>query len=132
MSIKDQLKSLERQKQELLNAEKKKHLAIIDQSIAALAEIGIHYKLVEDPRSAKAAKPKTAKPSKPARRTGIRETVLSLVVKSANGITRAQLIAALGVKGDKKGEVSISNALATLKRVGQITSKDGTYRASKK
>ena len=132
MSIKDQLKALERQKQDLLNAEKKKQLEAINRSIAALAEIGVFYRLVEEDKPTKAAPTKPAQPKKRSRRKGIRSDVLAHIANAKNGMNRAQLIIALGLKGDKQGEVSVSNALAALKRAGQITSKEGTYLAAKK
>ena len=132
MSIIDQLKALERQKQDLLNAEKKKQLETIDRSIAALAEIGVFYRLVEEAKPSKVASTKPAQPKKRSRRKGIRNDVLAHIARAKNGINRAQLIIALGLKGDKQGEISVSNALAALKRVGQVTSRDGTYLVAKK
>ena len=45
-----------------------------------------------------------------------------------DGLNRAELIDRMGVKGNKSGEASISNALASLKKAGDIShNADGRY-----
>jgi hypothetical protein len=53
--------------------------------------------------------------------------VLKLVEATAEGVVRGELIAKLGVKGNKSGEQSISNALNALKKAGKIDSTDGKW-----
>lgn len=60
------------------------------------------------------------------RRTGIRAEVLAHI-KNAGKINRAGLLEKMGVKGDKSGEQSVSNALSALKRNGDVKVKDGMY-----
>ena len=48
-------------------------------------------------------------------------------VKSSGGMKRAELLEVLGVKGDKSGEQSVSNALSALKKNGQLIVEDGKY-----
>jgi hypothetical protein len=53
--------------------------------------------------------------------------VLKLVEAAAEGVARGDLIAKLGVKGNKSGEQSVSNALNALKKAGKIDSTDGKW-----
>lgn len=59
-----------------------------------------------------------------------RNTLLSMVANAPNGMGRGDLIYALGVKGDKAGEMSISNALTSLTKSGQLVRHEGKYFAS--
>lgn len=63
-------------------------------------------------------------------RRGVRTEVLAEVQKHKSGIKRAKLLEAMKAKGDKSKETSISNALAALKRQGQITLDDSGYRTA--
>ena len=70
------------------------------------------------------------KPRKP-REKGKRTELLNLIkTEYPEGISRSGLITKLQVKGDKAGEQSLSNALSSLKKSGQLTLEDGTYRAA--
>lgn len=62
------------------------------------------------------------------RRTGIRQEVLATIKKHANGISSADIRTAINAV-DKAGAQSVSNALAALKKAGQIVAKDGNYKA---
>jgi hypothetical protein len=53
--------------------------------------------------------------------------VLRLVEAAAEGVVRGELIEKLGVKGNKAGEQSVSNALNALKKAGKIDSKNGKW-----
>lgn len=63
------------------------------------------------------------------RRTGVRDEVLAVVKKHPHGITRGELLRAMGAKGNKSEEQSISNALAALKKMSKVEAKDGRYRS---
>ncbi len=43
------------------------------------------------------------------------------------GMGRADILEALGVKGDKSGEQSVSNALSSMKKSGALAVDDGKY-----
>jgi hypothetical protein len=53
--------------------------------------------------------------------------VLKLIEAATEGVVRGDLIAKLGVKGNKAGEQSVSNALNALKKSGKIDSTDGKW-----
>jgi len=61
------------------------------------------------------------------RRSGIREQVLSKIKEATDGIARGELLVAMGMKGNKTGEMAISNALAALKKAGKAIARDGKY-----
>lgn len=56
--------------------------------------------------------------------------VLQVIGQKAGGMTRGEVIYALGVKGSKSGAQSVSNALTALKKVGKIASKDGKWQVA--
>lgn len=68
-------------------------------------------------------------PRKP-RETGARQEILDLIKASENGLTPAEIKEKRGVKGDKSGEQSISNALSNLLKQNRVTRHDGRYRAA--
>ena len=53
--------------------------------------------------------------------------MLKSVEAAAKGATRGELLERLGVKGNKAGEQSVSNALNALKKSGKIDSADGKW-----
>lgn len=113
-TIDQQIKELEAQKQKLIEDEKKTALKKAQAAVDALNALGFHYSLVN---AATSTRP---------RRSGVRAEVKALVKKHP-GITRADILDKLDAKGEKKAEQSISNALANLKKAGEITLTDGQY-----
>ena len=69
-------------------------------------------------------------PSTGIRRSGIRQDVLNAIKSHPEGISRADLLVAMGVKGEKSGEMSVSNALSALKKNMSIDSADGKYKVT--
>jgi len=53
--------------------------------------------------------------------------VLQLLKDAPDGMSRSDILDRLGLKGNKSGEQSISNALSTMKKAGKIGAKDGRY-----
>ena len=68
--------------------------------------------------------------AKPAGRGKKQAEVLRVIEQHPNGMTRGELIDAIGVKGSKSGAQSVSNALTALKKAGKIASTDGKWRAT--
>lgn len=123
MSVLDQIKQLEEQKAQLLEQAKTEALAQAEAAIKTLNELGFNYRIVEGNAST------TTAPSSGGRRTGVRADVLR-VIEERDGINRGTILELMDAKGDKKAEQSISNALANLKKSGQIDLADGMYRAT--
>jgi hypothetical protein len=59
-----------------------------------------------------------------------REGILAVLADTPHGLTRGEIIDKLGLKGNKTGEMSVSNALTALTKQSQIARKDGKYVAS--
>jgi hypothetical protein len=44
-----------------------------------------------------------------------------------HGLSRGEILDKLGLKGNKQGEMSVSNALTALTKTNQVVRKDGKY-----
>ena len=81
-------------------------------------------------RKADAAAPTPAKRTRRRRKVSRRAEIVSAIASfGAAGAGRADIIRTLDVKGDKSAEQSVSNALAALKKSGEVTHQDGKYMA---
>jgi hypothetical protein len=65
-----------------------------------------------------------------ARRGSKREALMQVIKDNPNGLTRGEIIERMGLKGDKSGEMSVSNALTALTKANQVTRRDGRYVAA--
>ena len=63
-----------------------------------------------------------------ARRGSKRDSLLALIRENAGGLTRGEIIERMGLKGNKSGEMSVSNALTALTKGNQVSRRDGKYR----
>ena len=61
------------------------------------------------------------------RRGEKRRAVLDLIHKNPVGLSRGEILVQLGVKGDKSGEQSVSNALSALKKSEKVNNREGKY-----
>ena len=78
-----------------------------------------------------AATPAPAKRTRRRRRVSRRAEIVSVIASfGAAGAGRADIIGTLDVKGDKSAEQSVSNALAALKKSGEVAHQDGKYIAT--
>lgn len=65
-----------------------------------------------------------------ARRGSKREGILQAIKEAASGLSRGELLEKLGLKGDKSGEMSVSNALTALTKGSHIRRDGGKYHAA--
>ena len=82
----------------------------------------------------------TAKTSKAARQTpagrqprarrGSRREALLEIVRQSDGLSRGEILERMGLKDDKSGAMSVSNALTALTKSNQVHREDGKYRAA--
>ncbi|HVB17613.1 MAG TPA: hypothetical protein VNF04_13845 [Stellaceae bacterium] len=80
---------------------------------------------------APAARPAASRPAAPrARRGSKRERLLGVIRQHPDGLARKDIIERMGLKGDKTGEMSVSNALTALIKANQLTRRDGRYIAA--
>src|SRR4051812_39026848 len=64
-----------------------------------------------------------------ARRGSRREALLELI-RQSDGLSRGEILERMDLKGDKSGEMSVSNALTALTKSNQVRCEDGKYRAA--
>ncbi|MGE3284378.1 MAG: hypothetical protein AB7O13_25950 [Alphaproteobacteria bacterium] len=83
----------------------------------------------ETAKTGKAARPALAGRQPRARRGSRREALLELI-RQSDGISRGEILERMGLKGDKSGEMSVSNALTALTKRSQVRREDGKYRAA--
>lgn len=66
---------------------------------------------------------------RPDARRGWRLDILQALSASPYGMERGEVLEALGVRGDKRGEGAVSNALHAMKTFGTLVHQDGRYYA---
>ena len=52
------------------------------------------------------------------------------IIKQSHGVTRGEILEKMGLKGNKSGEMSVSNALTALTKNKQVARRDRKYVAS--
>ena len=57
-----------------------------------------------------------------------REQLLALIKQHPDGLARKDILERMGLKGDKSGEMSVSNALTALTKGNQVVRREGRYR----
>ncbi|MBV9862783.1 MAG: hypothetical protein JO267_11635 [Alphaproteobacteria bacterium] len=77
-----------------------------------------------------AAQPRQQRRGQGGRRGGKREQLVKLVGENPDGLTRREIIEKMGLKGDKSGEMSVSNALSALTKANQFSRENGRYRGA--
>src|SRR5215203_5645438 len=65
----------------------------------------------------------------PRARRGSRRQALLELIRESDGLSRGEIIERMGLKGDKSGEMSVSNALTALTKNNQVRREGGKYRA---
>jgi hypothetical protein len=76
---------------------------------------------------APARKAKQNQPQAGKRGGGRREALLQVLSENPNGLRRGEILARLGIKGNKSSEKSVSNALTALTKTHQLARQDGRY-----
>jgi hypothetical protein len=102
-----------------------------------LAEINRELAAIDAYEDAKAGKPMIAAPRPRAprarpqvRRGSRREALLKLIKENPSGLARGEILEKMGLKGDKAGEMSVSNALTAMTKSNQVARREGKYVAS--
>jgi hypothetical protein len=65
----------------------------------------------------------------PGGRGSKRDAILKLIQES-EGLGRGEILERMGLKGDKSGEMAVSNALTALTKGNQVVRREGKYRAA--
>jgi hypothetical protein len=110
------------QQQELEN-----QLASINRELAAIDayETAKTGKAVAPARQARGSRGRSQ-----VRRGSRREALLQLIKENPDGLARGEILQKMGLKGDKSGEMSVSNALTALTKGNQVSRRDGKYVAN--
>jgi cell division septum initiation protein DivIVA len=88
------------------------------------------YEAAKTGKAAPAARQsRTIRRAPQARRGSKREQLLQ-VIKDGHGLTRGEILEKMGLKGDKSGEMSVSNALTALTKASQVARREGKYVAA--
>ena len=58
---------------------------------------------------------------------GSKRDALLQVIRNRGGLSRGEILDKMGLKGDKAGEMSVSNALTALTKSQQVERRDGKY-----
>ncbi len=94
-----------------------------------LAEIDREFQAIEAYQAAKSSKPsgdRRMQTQRRGRRGSRREELLSLI-RDGNGLSRGEIPERMGLRGDKAGEMSVSNALTALAKSNQVRREGGKY-----
>ena len=102
-------------------------LADINRELSAIdayeaAETGKAPAAVRQPRGARARTQ--------VRRGSKREALMQVIKDNPSGLTRGEILDRIGLKGNKSGEMSVSNALTALTTANQVTRREGRYVAA--
>lgn len=65
-----------------------------------------------------------------AHRGSKREQLLELIKNNPHGLARKDILEHMGLKGNKAGEMSVSNALTALTKANQVARREGKYVAA--
>ncbi len=82
----------------------------------------------ETAKTGKATRQASAGRQRQARRGSRRQALLE-IIRQSNGLSRGEILVQMGLKGDKSGEMSVSNALTALTKNNQVHREGGKYRA---
>jgi Fe2+ or Zn2+ uptake regulation protein len=99
-----------------------------------LAQIDRELAAIDAYEAAKTGKPSRARRQTRARRTtrrgprgSAREALLQVIRENPDGLRRGEILERMGLKGDKSGEMSVSNALTALTKASQVSRHEGKY-----
>ena len=127
------LPTIMNQARDQYTAEREKVLAERKQFDDRLADIDAELDKIDsyfnprrepEPKNVRVPRPGARKP----RKAGVRDEVLAKIAANADGISRKELLAAMGAT-EKAQEQSISNAVSALKKDGKISGDQGHYKA---
>ena len=116
---------------ERLDAERNELMSEIRERQARLAELERHYAAVDAYHQVKTGRVVTraAKETGTPRRArqGSRREEIFNIIGDRGPVSRGDILDYLSLKGDKAGEMSVSNALTALFKGGQVTREAGKY-----
>jgi len=106
----------------------------IDQKLAGIDK---EFRAVAAYEGAKAGRKVSARTAgapgrgRDARRGSRREAIIAVIHEAAAGLSRGEILEKMGLKGDKAGEMAVSNALTALSKNNQVRREGGKYHAGR-
>src|SRR3954452_18240283 len=138
LDMAEQFSDFIQQERERLDRERQDVLRQHQELENKLAEIDRELEAIEAYEAAKTGK--TGKTGTTSRRQGRsgrtrsqaprgsrREVLLQTIRDNPNGLKRGEILERMGLKGDKAGEMSVSNALTALTKANQVSRHEGRY-----
>jgi hypothetical protein len=101
-----------------------------DELQAQRATIETELDALDTYEAARSGKARMSRTASGAPRGSRQQSVLTVIAKSKKGMTRGDILQAMGLKGDKVGERAVSNTLTALKKAKRVTAKDRKYLAA--
>lgn len=98
-------------------------LAEINRELAAVDA----YEAARSGKSAAPARQTRARSAQRQARRGSRREGLLALIRQNPGLARGEILERMGLKGNKAGEMSVSNALTALTKAGQVRRDGGKY-----
>jgi hypothetical protein len=113
---------LHREREEIFNQQQE-----LENRLAALNREFEAIDAYEAAKSGKPARQSRGGRAQRARRGSRREALLEVIRGNPEGLKRGEILNRMGLKGDKAGEMSVSNALTALTKSGQVSRREGKY-----
>jgi hypothetical protein len=118
------------QERERLSKERETIIAQQQALAEQLATIGRELSAINAYEAAKQGKgpsPTRQRRAPQGRRGSKRNALLGIIKSNPGGLTRGEILEKMGLKGDKSGAMSVSNALTALSKANQVVRRDGKY-----
>jgi hypothetical protein len=98
-----------------------------------LETVNREFVAIEAYETAKTGKAARQAPAgrQPRARHGSRREALLELIRQSDGLSRGEILERMSLKGDKSGEMSVSNALTALAKSNQVRREGGKYRATR-
>ena len=124
--MQEERERLQREREEIFNQQQEleNKIASLNRELAAIDA----YEAAKTGKQSAATTQGTG--GRQVRRGSRREALVQLIGENPEGLTRGEILEKMGLKGDKSGEMSVSNALTALIKRNQVSRMGGKYRAA--
>jgi hypothetical protein len=122
--MREERERLHREREEIFNQQQEleNKLAAINREMAAVDAY-------ESTKTGRGPGPRGGTSRGRARRGSRREALLQLI-RDSGGLSRGEILERMGLKGDRSGEMSVSNALTALTKSSQVERREKKYYAA--
>ena len=126
--VQQERERLHRQREEVFNQQQEleNKLTALNREFEAIDA----YEAAKTGKAVRSARQSRGARVQRARRGSRREALLEVIRGNPDGLKRGEILERMGLKGDKAGEMSVSNALTVLTKSGQVSRHEGKYVAA--